>query len=67
MHLLVTTMAASLPRTTLRLVKEKAQSSYVLKEVPLQPLEVDELLVKVGKVALCGTDISLYQWNSGEP
>ena len=59
-------MATSLPQTTLRLVKEKAQSSYVLKEVPLPPLEGDELLVKVGKVALCGTDISLYLWNAGK-
>ena len=59
-------MESSLPQTTLRLVKEKAQPSYVLKEVPLPPLKGDELLVKVGKVALCGTDISLYQWNTGE-
>ena len=58
-------MTTTSPQTTLRLVKEKPQSSYVLKEVPLPPLEGDELLVRVGKVALCGTDISLYQWNAG--
>ena len=59
-------MATPLPQTTLRLVKEKAESSYKLKEVALPALQGDELLVKVGKVALCGTDISLYQWNAGE-
>ena len=62
----VTIMSTSFPQTTLRLVKEKPQSSYVLKEVSLPPLQGDELLIKVGKVALCGTDISLYQWNNGE-
>ena len=59
-------MAAPLPKTTRRLVKENPQSSYELKEVPLPALQGDELLVKVGKVALCGTDISLYQWNNGK-
>ena len=59
-------MTTPLPQTTLRLVKEKPQSSYELKEVSLPALQEDELLVKVGKVALCGTDISLYQWNTGE-
>lgn len=54
-----------LPQHTNRLVKEEAIASYVYKEVPLPSPEGDELLVKVGKVALCGTDISLYQWNKG--
>ena len=56
----------SLPRSTKRLVKERPGASYELKEVPIDPPQGDELLVKVGKVALCGTDISLYQWNHGE-
>ena len=59
-------MSTPLPETTVRLVKENPGSSYELKEVPLPALQGDELLVKVGKVALCGTDISLYQWNAGK-
>lgn len=55
-----------LPRSTRRLVKEKAVASYIEREVPLEAPKGDELLVKVGKVALCGTDISLYQWNNGK-
>ncbi len=55
-----------LPENTFRLVKEKEGPSYLYKEVPVPAPVGDELLVKVGKVALCGTDISLYQWNSGE-
>ena len=54
-----------LPQRTSRLVKEEASPSYVYKDVPLPAPQEDELLVKVRKVALCGTDISLYQWNKG--
>ena len=52
--------------STFRLVKDEERPSYVYKEVTLPPPVGDELLVKVGKVALCGTDISLYQWNNGQ-
>ena len=47
------------------LVKERAGLSYEYKDVPLPVPHGDELLVKVRKVALCGSDISLYQWNNG--
>ena len=55
-----------LPATMKALVKEDGGQSYVYKEVPLPSPVGDELLVKVGKVALCGSDISLYQWNNGK-
>ena len=50
---------------SLRLVKEEAGRSYECKEVVLDEPRGDELLVKVAKVALCGTDINLYLWNNG--
>lgn len=53
------------PLRTQRLVKEEAGLSYKYREVDLAAPQGDELLVKVEKVALCGTDISLYQWNNG--
>ena len=56
----------AVPKKTFRLVKEEEGASYQYKEVPVPVPVGDELLVKVGKVALCGTDISLYQWNSGK-
>ena len=52
--------------STFRLVKDEERPSYVYREVTLPSPVGDELLVKVGKVALCGTDISLYQWNNGQ-
>lgn len=54
-----------LPHKTVRLIKEEPVASYSYKEVPLPAPQKDELLVRVSKVALCGTDISLYQWNKG--
>ncbi len=48
------------------LVKSEEGVSYEYKEVPVPAPVGDELLVKVRKVALCGSDISLYQWNTGE-
>ncbi len=57
---------SSLPATMKALVKAEEGLSYEYKEVSVPVPVKDELLVKVGKVALCGSDISLYQWNSGE-
>ena len=45
------------------LVKEKPEVGYELKDVPIPPLESDEVLFKVEKVAICGSDIPLYIWN----
>ena len=47
------------------LVKQASGKSFTYTEVPVVPPQGDELLVKVSKVALCGSDISLYQWNNG--
>lgn len=47
------------------LIKEEETTSYCYKELPVPSPEEGDLLVKVKKVALCGSDISLYQWNEG--
>lgn len=47
------------------LVKEREGVSYEFKDVAVPVPGRDELLVKVEKVALCGSDIALYQWNKG--
>ncbi len=57
---------AGVPATMKALVKSEEGVSYEYKEVPVPAPVGDELLVKVRKVALCGSDISLYQWNTGE-
>ena len=47
------------------LVKSKPGTSYTYEDVSVPSPQGDELLVKVGKVALCGSDIALYQWSEG--
>ena len=45
------------------LIKEKPEKGYDLKEIPIPEIEADEVLFKVEKVAICGSDIALYLWN----
>ncbi|KAM7430023.1 hypothetical protein ABFA07_019211 [Porites harrisoni] len=45
------------------LIKEEEKVSYVYKDIPIPQAGKGELLVKVLKVSLCGSDIILYEWN----
>ena len=56
---------ADFPKCMKALVKEKPGQSYEYKDVPVPHPNEGELLVKVHKVALCGTDIQKYKWNEG--
>ena len=56
---------AKLPASMKALVKDSPGPSYVYKDVPVPVPRGDELLVRVGKVALCGSGIALHQWNNG--
>ena len=55
----------AIPLRMKALVKEQEGVSYTYKDVDVPQPQGDELLVKVTKVALCGTDISKYKWNEG--
>lgn len=46
------------------LVKSKAEKGLWMKEVPLPTLGYNEVLIKIKKTAICGTDIHIYQWDS---
>ena len=54
-----------IPKVMKALIKEEEAISYQYKQVPVPIPEEGDLLVKVRKVALCGSDINLYQWNEG--
>ncbi len=58
-------MASTLPQFMKALVKEKPGLSYEYKDVPVPKPAKGELLIKVNKVAVCGSDIMLYQWGEG--
>ncbi len=43
-------------------VKEKAEPSVVVKQVPIPKPTKGELLIKVRAASICGTDIAIYDW-----
>ena len=45
------------------LVKTKPEKSYDYSEIPRPKPVANEVLIKVEKVAICGSDINLYHWN----
>ncbi len=59
-------MAAMLPQTMKALVKTQPTISYEYKDFPVPQPGKEDLLVKVSKIALCGTDIAKYQWNDSQ-
>lgn len=45
------------------LVKKENSIGLVMEEVPLPKLGENEVLIKVGKTSLCGTDEHIWQWD----
>lgn len=47
------------------LVKESEAVSYKYMTYPIPEPGIGELLVKVSRVSICGSDLNLYSWNVG--
>ena len=45
------------------LVKAKAQKGLWMQEAPRPSIAPDEVLIKVEKTAICGTDMHIYKWD----
>jgi threonine 3-dehydrogenase len=45
------------------LVKEKAGPGFVLKDVPVPQIRDDEVLIKVRRAGVCGTDVHIWEWD----
>jgi len=50
-------------QTMKALVKAKAEKGLWLKEVPLPKIAPDEVLIKIERTAICGTDMHIYSWD----
>lgn len=50
-------------KTMLSLVKAKSEPGIWLEEVPVPNFGVNDVLVKIHKTAICGTDIHIYLWD----
>jgi threonine 3-dehydrogenase len=45
------------------LVKAKAEPGIWMQEVPLPEIGHQDVLMKIKKMAICGTDVHIYQWD----
>ncbi len=45
------------------LVKKKAEPGLWMEEVPVPEMGNNDLLVKIEKTAICGTDLHIYKWD----
>ena len=45
------------------LVKLKSEPGLWLEEVPTPPVGADDVLIKVARSAICGTDLHIYNWD----
>ncbi len=45
------------------LVKAKAEPGIWLGEVPVPEIGVNDVLIKIYRTAICGTDVHIYNWN----
>lgn len=45
------------------LVKKEAQPGLWLEQVPIPPMGINDVKIKVMKTAICGTDLHIYNWD----
>ena len=46
------------------LVKESASAGFTLKEVPVPVIRDDEVLIRVRRAGVCGTDVHIHDWDA---
>ena len=45
------------------LVKKYAKPGIWMEDVPMPEVGVNDVLIKVTKAAICGTDLHMYKWD----
>ena len=50
-------------KTMKALVKKEAKEGLWLEEVPVPEIDNNDVLVKIQKTAICGTDVHIYNWD----
>ncbi len=45
------------------LVKAKADKGLTLQKVPMPEMGINDVLIKIHKTAICGTDVHIYNWD----
>ena len=52
-----------MPETMKALVKSKAEKGLWMQEVPRPSIAPNEVLIKIERTAICGTDMHIYKWD----
>ena len=52
-----------MPQTMKALVKSRASQGLWLEDVPLPDLGVNDVLIRILKTSICGTDVHIYNWD----
>jgi len=45
------------------LVKSKPEPGIWLEDVPIPEVGINDVLIRIHKTAICGTDVHIYNWN----
>src|SRR5258708_1022559 len=53
-----------IPQTMRAIVKPAAGPGLALAEVPVPKVGVNDVLVKIKKTSICGTDVHIYNWDT---
>nr|WP_320192803.1 L-threonine 3-dehydrogenase [uncultured Desulfobacter sp.] len=56
-------MNPSIPSTMKALVKARPEKGLWLQEMPVPSINYNEVLIKILKTAICGTDVHIYNWD----
>lgn len=52
-----------MPETMKALVKAKSEPGIWMEDVPIPEIEPDEVLIKIHRASICGTDMHIYNWD----
>jgi len=52
-----------MPQKMLALVKEKPEAGLWMREVDVPEVGPNDVLIKIKKTSICGTDLHIYNWN----
>ena len=55
---------SDIPKTMHALVKAKPEAGIWMQEVPVPEAGPNDLLIKIRKAAICGTDLHIYNWDN---
>ncbi len=57
-------MTKTMLKTMKALVKARAEKGLWLQDVPVPDIAPNEVLIKIERTAICGTDMHIYQWDA---